>query len=626
MSLENNTTSFGTGADSPVTPPADTSAEEAQETALQGAAIPPAPEPTEMNGYAPEQPQPANPLAADGYYPEPSQPANPLTADGYHPEPSQPANPLTADGYYPEPSQPANPLTADGYYPEAPQAVEPAEMNGYEAEEEQMDVSEEMKRRYAAEEDDFPWERPVVPQPVCVYYDDIAGFCFSQQGESHIAAQTPCQDRCKMLLLKKQSIYVLAIADGVGSCELSDFGADTATDAIVQYLGECIQDLFERQGITALDKTIVGKLLREAMQKAYDAVEQRAAEMQQMLFSLQSTLTAAIYDGKDLYFAHAGDDGILALTRRGEMMMVTNRHKGEEASSVYPLQSKATWQFGMVPDTAAFVMATDGVLDSFISSGAENNRVYYPFIEDIFATPLHSEKDVAALTKSYFDLLHSENYRKMVRDDLTLAAIVNCRMMVSTKKPVFDSAAWERDSQLYAQKRRAALYPDFHTKKPPVQTAGSPQPSPSSVTAPATRSQTVYPPSTSAGSRPSPVPREEPVANPFDSPFISGPTPMGRTGDSTSAERTERREHRRATDGEIRECGKCGFRNPQVDTCMNCGASLRLYGSKQKKANTGSVNARPSASMPSKSTKPQEKRESTWTKMVRFFFPDEREE
>lgn len=311
-----------------------------------------------------------------------------------------------------------------------------------------------------------------LPQPQYEFVNDISAFCFSQQGESHIKKETPCQERCGMKVIDG-SIIVAAIADGVGSCALSDYGAEVAVNSSLDYLEKYFSEEMRSDGFEFDNPSHMGKALREMMQFALSSVEKKAIEMEQLVYSFQSTLTVGVYDGKTLYFAHAGDDGIVVLNTEGTYAMVTTRHKGDEASSVYPLQSKNTWQFGKVDNTVAFVMATDGVLDAFVRTAVENNRVYYPFIEPVFYSPQNNINDVKMVCDDWYEYMASEKYRRSVTDDLTFVGIVNQSQIQNSQKPLFDINEWTKKTEEYEKRRKEALYPKKEDKQKTKELSGS---------------------------------------------------------------------------------------------------------------------------------------------------------
>ena len=79
-----------------------------------------------------------------------------------------------------------------------------------------------------------------LPDPTSGYENDISVFCISQQGESHIKNNLPCQDRSGFRWVNKQ-IVIASIADGVGSCQLSDYGAETAVKSSLDFLEEFLK-------------------------------------------------------------------------------------------------------------------------------------------------------------------------------------------------------------------------------------------------------------------------------------------------------------------------------------------------------------------------------------------------
>lgn len=329
-------------------------------------------------------------------------------------------------------------------------------------EEEKSEPVSQSEENEETKEDGLP--PAPLPEPFSAFCNGISVFGFSQQGESHVKKGTPCQDRSGMRILNDR-IVLCAVADGVGSCALSDYGAETAVNAGLDYLEQKLLAEMKQEDFYFDEPKKMSLYLREMMQFAYDQVEKKAEELEQPPYFFQSTLTVAAYDGTTLYFGHAGDDGIVALTKSGLCEMATNRHKGEEAGSVFPLQSRNTWQFGKVDNTAAFALATDGVLDAFVRPEAEERRVYFPFIEPVFYTEQSSPEEAEEVCRDWYEYMKKETYRNIVTDDISLVGVVNQQVVKSSVKPAFSMEEWNRKTAEYAARRRAALYPPEQKKK-----------------------------------------------------------------------------------------------------------------------------------------------------------------
>ena len=302
----------------------------------------------------------------------------------------------------------------------------------------------------------------------------VAAFGLTFQGASHKRSTppAPCQDYHALRWMEKEGIFLAAIADGVGSCRLSHWGAYTAVNAALESTREALKDLAGGKRLlldaeSGAFRKQMKEILVTAFRAAQDAVEQLAdaAEPPQPVFSLQSTLTLAIYDGTCLYHGHAGDDGIVAQLPDGTVEMATRRMKGEEASSVYPLQSgENAWSFGLVPEVAGFVMATDGVLDAFVQSHSDYyginycNGICYAFMEDAMKQLAQKSNGAAeAVMEQYASFMQSEEYTQRVTDDMTLVAVVSPKLMAKARQPDFNLEIWNTIAQESLNAKRRAL-------------------------------------------------------------------------------------------------------------------------------------------------------------------------
>lgn len=297
----------------------------------------------------------------------------------------------------------------------------------------------------------------------------ITAFALSLQGASHISAAIPCQDYNDLRYLEREKLCVAAVADGVGSCKLSHWGAFVAVKSALDYLQEQITELAQGSPLKLEQqvKEVVKDLLFKALSKAEVEVKAFATAAKADSYAFQSTLTIAVFDGIKLLFGHVGDGGIVVQTQGGEVKMITERHKGEEVSSVCPLQGgHNNWSIGEALDpVVAFVLATDGVLDAFVAKRSDSfginyhNGVCYSFIEEGIKKLSNCNENITPeIMAKYKNYMLSDAFRTVVQDDLTMIMVVAPGSIAKAKRPKFSKAIWDVIEKESNQDKRNHLW------------------------------------------------------------------------------------------------------------------------------------------------------------------------
>lgn len=342
------------------------------------------------------------------------------------------------------------------------------------ATEKQEPEQPETNRKDSEKDGDIEHRFPPTKDPgLALREGNISVYGMSVRGTSHISSGTPCQDYNDFTYLPEEEVWVLAIADGVGSCALSHWGAYTAVSKGL----ECIRaELHARSGgkkltLRQFPEEEATKLFDYAFDQARTAVEDFADRNERSPVEFQSTLTAAIYDGDTLYICHVGDDGIVAEGVSGKYQMITQRIKGEEANSVFTLQADRMWQVQRVTNVAAFVMSTDGVLDSYVGNAARNNRVYYPFFADLVYSKRPASGTAPEKAKEYLSQWAEDCG---VHDDLTVVSVVNLSQLDRPTRPEVEKerAAFIQEQKKWKEEQKKQLYSGTTTLKKPTPTGG----------------------------------------------------------------------------------------------------------------------------------------------------------
>lgn len=179
---------------------------------------------------------------------------------------------------------------------------------------------------------------------------------FSIQGKSHIDKETVCQDSNKTGRLRA-GYYFGAVADGVGSAPHSDIGSKLAVEKLYEYCDKNI-----KKGMDQMD---VEDVLCAGYEYAMETIQKYADSHDKKIENYDTTLSAVIYNGKKIIYAHAGDGGIIVRQTNGIVKPVTKRQKGADGTSVILLRAgEHSWEIGTYSgNVAAVLLVTDGMLD-----------------------------------------------------------------------------------------------------------------------------------------------------------------------------------------------------------------------------------------------------------------------
>lgn len=293
----------------------------------------------------------------------------------------------------------------------------------------------------------------------------LSKFSISKIGRSHVKHDMPCQDSSVSFSVPSvgDARFVVAVmADGVGSEDHSDQGAQVAVDTVERHLKEALEADWSTDNMM--------DLVEDSFEEALDAILNLADEQQEPFPKYASTLTAAVFDGSTLWFGHAGDDGIVVMRRDGSYGMVTERHKGELANSVIPF-GEHNWQFGKEEDVASCVLMTDGVLDYCVGDELENNRVRLPFLKPLLYAVVDTAEEEDAIRRDWEAFLSASDelghdgrdgasthaFRDYTSDDLSIALLSNSEAVTELPEYAFDLETWDADTQRYLSAREDML-------------------------------------------------------------------------------------------------------------------------------------------------------------------------
>jgi hypothetical protein len=150
----------------------------------------------------------------------------------------------------------------------------------------------------------------------------------ASQGTAHRKQDLPCQDAQAFRLLPNGALLA-ALADGAGSAEFSEQGAQCAVEEALEALASGLET-----GLPADEDEWIG-LIVNAFERAQAALHRLAVEMDVPLRDLATTLACAAAFNNWLAAGQLGDGAVIAQGSAGELFPVTQAQRGEYANETF---------------------------------------------------------------------------------------------------------------------------------------------------------------------------------------------------------------------------------------------------------------------------------------------------
>lgn len=239
-------------------------------------------------------------------------------------------------------------------------------------------------------------------------------------GVSHQRLGMPCQDFQSYRILPAGSgaALLVALADGAGSAEHAQRGAEHAVRTILDFLEHFL--IVEHNAPLDLDS-----IIRQAFEAARQALVALAEQDDLAVRSLATTLTCVLVIDGFLGVGQVGDGSLVVKTGQGELLALTQPQRGEYANETYFLSQEDALEHLQVQvlhqPIEALAVLSDGLLRLALqmSSNQPHAPFFYPLFDFVAAS---ADSEIAAEQLAAF--LTSERVSARTDDDKSIVLAV----------------------------------------------------------------------------------------------------------------------------------------------------------------------------------------------------------
>ena len=285
----------------------------------------------------------------------------------------------------------------------------------------------------------------------------IYSYGVSLPGTYHKKKNIACQDSHKIISCGRH-MAIAVVADGLGSAEHADIGAEMAVTVAADY---CHEHLTPKDGASQIKDTI-----RDSFYAALNAIEKTSAEKGHSIEQYDTTLTLAVLIRDTLYYGHSGDGGMIALTTKGDYEAVTTQQRDPEGR-VFPLFFSDQWKFGQYgKKVSSVLLATDGMFEPFFPLYIKNEPVKIHVVLAQFFMDNRSlnigkmgQRSVCTRISAFMESIPDEQ----VNDDKTVAVLINTAIKTRRQpKAYYKEPDWAELKKKYDDEWRKAAYPGLY--------------------------------------------------------------------------------------------------------------------------------------------------------------------
>lgn len=186
------------------------------------------------------------------------------------------------------------------------------------------------------------------------------------QGKGHLKENLPCQD--KTFFIQKNNVYVITLADGAGSANYSEIGAEIITKEMSIYLSENFEYLFDTE-----DGVLVKNILIEEIDKI---IQNKSSEIGCNPKELASTFLAVAVKGSVFLILHIGD-GVIGYRKNDKMLVASKPDNGEYSNfTTFTTSENKMYSLrifkGKINDISGFILMSDGAAESFYDKNSQS--------------------------------------------------------------------------------------------------------------------------------------------------------------------------------------------------------------------------------------------------------------